>query len=192
MASDILEVVEKLSGNQRYELLSEKAFGKPLDADVLIKSLAAYERTLIFGNSKYDQYLQGFVQLTDAEMEGMLLFEEIGCATCHSGVLFTSGAFENNGLLTTEDDPGRYRVTLNPDDHGKFKVPTLRNLALTAPYMHDGRFNLLEEVIEYYNKGGDGHPNQSDKIQPLHLSETEKQQLFAFLKSLTDAEFFEQ
>jgi cytochrome c peroxidase len=126
--------------------------------------------------------------LSASEIRGMNLFfsEEGECFHCHQGALFTDYSFRNNGLYRHYADSGRARITQSLTDIGKFKVPSLRNVEMTAPYMHDGSMNSLEEVIEHYSSGGQKHPNKSPVIQPLYLSEEQKEDLINFLKSLTD------
>ena len=111
------------------------------------------------------------------------------CAECHSGFNFTNLNYENNGIYAMYADSGRAAVTLNPNDNGKFKIPTLRNIALTAPYMHDGSFATLENVIDHYAQGGQNHANQNSKISGFSITTQEKSDLIAFLHTLTDYEF---
>src|SRR5690606_248507 len=108
---------------------------------------------------------------------------------CHSGFNFTNYSFENNGLYTSYADSGRMRFTRTEADPAKFKVPTLRNIAFTAPYMHDGSIASLDEVVEHYNRGGVAHPNKNALIRPLQLSNEEKKALVAFLHALSDYDF---
>lgn len=190
---NIVTAGERLQEDSVYVAMSLKAYGRTPDYYVITRALANFERTLISGNSPYDKYVyQGQKNaLTTDEQAGMNLFfsERTNCSNCHSGFNFTNYAFENNGLYTNYTDIGRKRLTGKPEDEARFKVPTLRNIALTAPYMHDGSFLTLNEVVEHYNKGGFGHPNKSGLVKPLGLTDSEKEQLIAFLKSLTDNEF---
>jgi len=118
--------------------------------------------------------------------------DELACSTCHSGFNFTNDGFFNNGLeLDHSDDLGRRRVSLDSLDIGKFRVPSLRNIVLTAPYMHAGNLPTLEAVVEHYNRGGVGHSLQDERIRPLGLTDAEKADLIAFLESLTDEAFVE-
>ncbi len=168
-----------------YNLNSPNVFG-------VTRAIAAFERTLISGNSNYDKYFYNNQNTLNAqEINGMNLFfsEDLKCAQCHGGFNFTNLNYENNGIYLNYIDSGRARITLNTDDAGKFKVPTLRNIEVTAPYMHDGSFNTLEEVIDHYSSGGKGHRNQSDLVSGFTISASEKQDLIAFLKTLTDHEF---
>jgi cytochrome c peroxidase len=164
------------------------------------KAIAQFERTLISGNSKFDKFLNGEATLTVQEQEGLNVFmdEERGdCFHCHgnpNNPLWTDNQFHNNGLDATFTDLGLGAVTGNPNDNGKFRSPTLRNLAYTAPYMHDGRFLTLDDVIEHYSSG----LQNSSTIDPLmkkveqggvQLSEEDKNNLKAFLLTLSDPSF---
>ncbi|GAB4380625.1 MAG: cytochrome-c peroxidase [Salibacteraceae bacterium] len=191
--SNILEIAEKLNEDSSYVKMSLEAFGRKPDAWVITRSLATFERTLVSGNSKYDQYLRGAADLSDIEKTGMALFfsSRTQCSSCHSGILFTNGTTENNGIYDQYTDPGRFRLTLDSADIGKFKVPSLRNVAITAPYMHDGSFPTLKSVIEHYNTGGKNHFNQSSLVKPLHLNDTEMEAIIAFLGTLTDQSFIQ-
>lgn len=186
-------IIERLKDDENIQTLSHQAFGKSLDNFVIVRALSAFERTLISANSKYDRfkYWGENEALTISEQRGMSLFfsTRLNCGSCHGGFDFSEYAIVNNGAFASFDDHGLARITADSSDIGKFKVPTLRNIELTAPYMHNGTYNSLEEVIERYNQGGFGHPNQSSLIQSLQLSEQEKSDLIAFLKSLTDWDF---
>jgi cytochrome c peroxidase len=118
-----------------------------------------------------------------------LFFDELECAECHSGFNFTNFSTQNNGLYEVYEDTGRMRATKLEEDRAMFKVPTLRNIELTAPYMHDGSIATLDEVIDHYQSGGKNHVNKSDKIQPFTLTKREKKDLINFLKCLTDDDF---
>ncbi|TAH27683.1 MAG: cytochrome-c peroxidase [Cytophagales bacterium] len=184
--------VKRLNRNQKYINLFQKAFKRNPDLFSLTRAIASFERTLLSGNSKYDQYaFQNNKEiLSSSELKGMnIFFNEGQCSNCHSGFNFTNNLFENNGIYEKYFDMGRFRITTHFKDVGKFKVPSLRNIELTAPYMHDGSMNTLEEVIEHYNNGGKNHVNQSKNVMQLNLSETQKSDLIAFLKTLTDKEF---
>lgn len=193
MNFNIIDAVERLSQNSTYQTLAKIAYDRDFDAFVLTRAIAAYERTLVSGNSPFDKYqYQGDNNaLTAQEKRGLNLFysDRLQCGSCHSGFDLSDYEFHNVGLYTTYIDTGRMRITLNPQDNGKFKTPSLRNVELTAPYMHDGSIATLEEVIEHFNSGGVGHPVQDSRIQPLNLTIAEKEDLLAFLRSLTDEEF---
>ncbi|MGB0432172.1 MAG: cytochrome-c peroxidase, partial [Bacteroidia bacterium] len=149
-----------------------------------------FERSLISANSPYDRYAYKGAKsaLNNKAKKGYDLFfsDKTGCFNCHSGFNFTNYAFENNGLYNNYENEGRKRITGKNEDYALFKVPTLRNVEVTAPYMHDGSINTLEEVIEHYNAGGSDFYNKNELIKPLGLTQKEKANLLAFLKSLTD------
>lgn len=194
MHLNIVVAVERLKQHPLYPALIREAYGRETDVFSITRAIAAFERTLISGNSRYDQYIfQGnTAALSDTELAGMELFfnDKTNCSVCHAGFNFTNQQLENNGLQENyEDDPGRMRITLRPGDEGKFKVPSLRNIALTAPYMHNGSLASLEDVIDHYASGGSEHVNKNKLISGFEISEKEKQALIAFLRSLTDSEF---
>jgi cytochrome c peroxidase len=189
------EVVKRLTKSKTYPKLFMKAYGSKPDAGTLVKALACFERTLISFDSKYDNWIRnngaGF---ETSEVRGFYLFVggKTHCVSCHSGINFTNNSFQNNGLSVAYADEGRFRITSDQNDKGKFKVPTLRNIALTAPYMHDGSLQTLEDVVEHYNSGGKAHPNKSPHVHNNDsppLTEKEKVDLIGFLKTLTDEKF---
>lgn len=184
-------IVNRLKQNALYVDLAKKGFDSEITAFVYSKSIAEFERTLISNNSSYDQYLNGDeTKLTKSQVRGKkLFFDKLYCAKCHNGYDFTNDSLTNNGLYKVYLDTGRMRMTENEIDRAIFKVPTLRNIELTAPYMHDGSFSSLREVIRHYETGGKGSQNQSDIIKPFSLSRKEETDLINFLKSLTDQEF---
>lgn len=201
------QVEEKLRNHPNYPAKFRAAFGierkQEITRELAVKAIAQFERTLVSANSKYDQVVwlnQG--EFTPSEEHGMELFffelaqtlEHPGCSHCHFNPHFTDHQFRNNGLdsvasITDFADLGRGGVNGVVYDNGKFRVPTLRNIELTAPYMHDGRFQTLEEVIDSYARGGHGVPNEDTNIRPFTLSAQDKADLIAFLKTLTDHEF---
>lgn len=185
------DAVARLKAHPDYPEAFLKAYGKEASPFTLTRALASFMRTLISGSSRYDLYAGGKTSaVSEAERRGLTLFTgRAGCANCHAGFNFTDNNFRNNGLYEIYEDPGRNRITLRPEDEGKFRVPTLRNIDLTAPYMHDGSLPTLESVIEHYNGGGTAHPNKDTLIRPLQLSEEEKASLAAFLRTLTDSTF---
>lgn len=188
---NMLLIAERMTRNNGYVEASRKAYNRAPDAFVITRALATFERSMLSGNSPYDQAAQGLTTLSPAQQRGQALFfsERLACAKCHNGFDFSNYAFENNGLYESYDDPGRYRLTGLESDRARFKVPTLRNISVTAPYMHDGSLPSLEAVIEHYNQGGSPHPNKSPRIQALQLTESEKSDLVQFLEALTDEEF---
>lgn len=190
---NILLIAERLRADSTYYQMALDAYQREPDPYVITRSLACFERSLLSGNSAYDQYTRGDSQLSATVLRGKALFfsERTQCSSCHGGFNFTNYAFANNGLYTDYPDPGRFRFTGEEADRATFKVPSLRNVDLTAPYMHDGSLTSLEAVVDHYNSGGKDHPNKSPLLQPLLLSEQEKQDLVAFLQSLTDPLFTE-
>tara|TARA_R110000787_G_scaffold45993_9_gene111946 strand:+ start:6140 stop:7165 length:1026 start_codon:yes stop_codon:yes gene_type:complete len=201
MHSDWTDVAAKLQQDSEYPTLFLQAFGtSSIDSIFITKAIAQFERILISGNSKFDQHLAGNATLTLQELNGFNVFmdETKGdCFHCHgsdNNPLWTDNDFHNNGLDVVFTDLGLGDVTGDPNDNGKFRSPSLRNLAFTAPYMHDGRFASLEEVINFYSEG----LQISSTIDPLmkkvnqggvQLTPQDKADLKAFLLSLTDNEF---
>lgn len=191
MDLSILLAAERLNARPDYSTPFQRAYGDKATPFTITRALAAFMRTLISGDSRYDQAARGGTTLTAAESRGQALFfsERTNCSSCHGGFNFTDNSFRNNGLYPAYEDHGRYRVTTDSADIGKFRVPTLRNIACTAPYMHDGSVPSLREVLRHYNKGGNHPPNQDPLIRPLGLNESEIADLEAFLHSLTDDAF---
>jgi cytochrome c peroxidase len=190
---NIVDIGLQLQSDSVYVQMSRAAYGRLPDPFVITRAISTFERTLLSGNSPYDQYTaQGCREaLTYSQERGMELFfsTKTNCFRCHGGFNFTGYAFENNGLYLEYADMGRMRFTNDSADLAKFKVPSLRNVAHTAPYMHDGSIASLSEVIEHYNRGGVAHPNKSPLVKPLHLKESEKEDLLQFLLSLSDEQF---
>lgn len=172
-----------------YVTLSLKAYGREMDAWVLTRGLASYERTLVSGWSRWDSWMQGDTDaMTESEQRGWQLFSSPGlnCTACHSGFDFSDHDFHNVGQYLAYDDPGRERITLVPSDIGKFKTPTLRNIARTGPYMHDGAMATLEEVVAHFATGGQPHANLDSEMRTFACSEEETNDLVAFLRALND------
>jgi cytochrome c peroxidase len=192
MDETMANVVAKLQKNKRYPALFEKAFGTNIiTGQLLLKVLSQFELQLVSANAKYDKVARGEVSFNESEQKGYALFKR-HCASCHQEPLFTSDKFENNGLSidTTLNDLGRMKITQNTKDAYRFKVPTLRNVQFTFPYMHDGRFKTLTEVIKHYNTGLLQSPTISKQLQkPMHLTDNDRVDLDAFLKTLTDTAF---
>jgi len=190
---NILLLADRLARDSSYVQQSLEAYGRTPDPFVITRSLACFERSLISGYSAYDRYLSYGDKdaLSEAERRGMDLFfsEKANCSSCHSDFNFTDYSFSNNGLYLQYDDNGRERLTGLPEDRALFKVPSLRNIALTAPYMHDGSFSNLDAVLHHYNKGGEAHSHRDNRIKPLTLSTDDLADLKAFLHALTDETF---
>lgn len=184
--TNILDIVEKLKKDSSYTQASRIAYNREIDPFVITRAIANFERSFISGNSDYDKN-----KLSASAQKGKELFmsTKTNCSQCHSGFNFTNYTFENNGLYTNYADSGRMRLTQLESDRARFKVPTLRNIELTAPYMHDGSIKTLEEVITHYNSGGKVHANKSTLIKPLGLTQQEQDDIVAFLKTLTDYTF---
>jgi cytochrome c peroxidase len=190
----------KLQRHRDYPHLFRAAFGTPaISRERAAMAIAQFERTLVSSGSRYDRFLRGELQLAPSERRGYALFftERGECFHCHVDKTFTDLAYHNNGLDSLVVDRGRMEVTSDPADRGKFKTPTLRNVELSAPYMHDGRFATLEEVVEHYARGGHGDGTVSPFILNLRrnfragrgLSAQDQADLVAFVKSLTDSSF---
>ena len=187
---DVNKIIERLLKHPNYPTLFQNAYDQPPNVYTLTRALACYERSLIMGNSRYDDYLQNnnSSALNTSEKNGMAIFmgERGECFHCHGGFNFTDNSFQNNGLYTTYADSGRMHITAKLQDYGKFKVPSLRNVEKTAPYMHDGSLATLEEVVDHYNKGGHQSLTKSIFIQAMGLSDEEKKDLVNFLKALNE------
>lgn len=207
MDDDWDNVEAKLRRHPNYPSLFREAFGiekkSELTRNLAVKAIAQFERTLISANSRYDQVIWGRNGFpTDSEQRGIALFfiednqnvEHPGCSHCHFNPLFTDNNFRNNGLDSVADlnsfsDAGLGGFNDNVFDNGKFRVPTLRNIQLTAPYMHDGRFETLEQVLDHYSQGGHGVINEDPNIRSFNLTAQDKQDLINFLSMLTDTSF---
>jgi cytochrome c peroxidase len=209
MGQSLQASAQKLLATKTYPLLFKKAFGSTMiTGDGILKALAQFERTLISGNANYDKYLRGEYQPTASELNGIALFftnpdpnkniRGAACGHCHGGPKTFSELFHNNGLDSLPGDAGREKITSQSIDKGRFRVVTLRNIALTAPYMHDGRFKTLSAVVDHYNE----HIQQSETLSiflqnnsntvngsQLDLTVQEKKDLLAFLHLLTDSSF---
>ena len=214
---DYEAVIEKVGSIAGYRVLFERAFGRQANIEDLARAIASFERTIVSGNSRWDQYLVGDVAaLSEAEIRGLLVFQGKGrCPQCHSGWNFTDEKYHNVGIgwESPEPDLGRFQVTNNGIDRGAFRTPTLRDVALTGPYMHDGRFDTLDQVVDYYNSEVIANPyldmemrrsnlsleemldlySQGDRpekgkefpVQNLNFTEQEKIDLVAFMMALT-------
>lgn len=208
--ADWEEVTSRLARDDMYPVLFRNAFGiekrSEITPELVASAIAQFERTLVSFDSRYDKVVwenQGWF-LNEEERGRAFFFKEDsqivehpGCSHCHIAKYFTDNSYRNNGLdgpptLSDFSDPGRGGVTGDLYDNGKFKVPTLRNIEMTAPYMHDGRFETLEEVLDHYSAGGHDVVNEDPNIRPFSLTEMQKQDMISFLKTLTDTTFLNQ
>ncbi len=198
MGTDLSEVVKRLQADPEYVQAFHAAFGPiPIASAYIARALAQFQRSIVSAGAKYDKFMMGQVTLSAIERRGLALFQEKACASCHVPPLFTDGGYHNNGLDSVFGDDhegihqGRYRITNRRKDIGRFKTPTLRNIALTAPYMHDGRIETLDDVLEHYRTGIkdsetlDGRLRDKDHTGIL-MTEGEKAAMIAFLHTLTD------
>ena len=180
-------VVRRLEKETRYRASFQRVFGGPVSIDRIAKAIAAYERTLVTPGSAYDQFLMGNKSaLTSQEQRGFALFKGKGrCILCHNGALLSDQGYHNLGVSGAKD-VGRYAISHDPTDKGRFRTPGLRNVALTSPYMHDGSVKTLMGVVEFYNQGGGRNAYPKDALLiPLHLTKSEERDLVAFLNALT-------
>ncbi len=197
MNLSIEEAVLRLNASIKYKAWFQKIYKQAPDAQNLAKALAAFERTLETSDTDFEKYMAGDKEAisADAAAGRKLFIDKAKCFDCHFGPDFTGDDFRNIGLFAghPKDDAGRFAITKDSADLGKFKVPGLRNIALTAPYMHDGRFKTIREVIDYYEDPSlfiKGSINADTTFaNPLLLTEKEKQQLEAFMLTLTDKRF---
>jgi cytochrome c peroxidase len=196
--------VEKLR-QQNYTPQFQEAFGEDVTIENLARALAAYQRTLISGDSPFDRFifLEDQTAISPAARRGFDVFLQAKCDACHlimtrglhpfaaRHVMFTDNEFHNLGVdaAKSHPDPGRYGITLKEEDWGRFRTPSLRNVALTAPYFHDGSAATLLDVVELYDKGGNPNRNLDPAMRPLQLTPEQKQDLVHFLESLNSREF---
>ena len=183
-------VVKKLSGIPGYVKAFKEVFGTGVTADGIAKAIAAFERTIVFANSPFDKYTLGDEHaMSESAKRGMNLFNnKAECIKCHNGPNFTDNKFHNIGVPADgplKEDLGRYNVTKVETDKGAFKTSTLRNIAETGPYMHNGFFPTLFEVVQFYNGGGGRSENKSSLIHGLNLTGQEAADLIEFMKALT-------
>jgi len=201
------EVIEKIKTVPMYQELYRKAFGidnsNEIDRQLTVKALAQFERSLVSsGESQYDRVKAGLDVFTDKQLIGHDIFFDLDpfnlpdgqCFHCHAAPLFTDGTFQNNGLTPADSfddfiDKGRGGVSNVQIENGKFRVPSLRNIALTAPYMHDGRFETLEEVMVHYNSGGHPSIGKSTFMDSISLNTFQTEAIIEFLHTLTDSTF---
>jgi cytochrome c peroxidase len=183
-------IVAYLAGSDDYRRRFQAAFGRSPALSDVARALASYVRTIRSGNSRFDRFAGGDVTALNAqERAGLALFRgRASCASCHAGPTLTDDRFHNTGVAFRDGrftDEGRYRTTHVSGDIGAFRTPGLRDVARTAPYMHDGSLRTLQAVVEYYSRGGNRNPHLDSAIRPLNLTIREKASLAAFLRSLT-------
>ncbi len=203
MGQNLAELVAELNAVSDYVSRFRQVFKDEIKSAYIVRALAQFQRTFISGSARYDKYVNKVpgVQLSPTELQGLSLIQQ-KCQGCHAGALFTDDDYHNNGLDADFSDDshegiyqGRSRITYNPTDLGKFKTPTLRNVMLTAPYMHDGRFATIEAVLDHYSNGVQVSPTtdplvmQNGGTAGIPLTITEKLAIIAFLHALTDTEF---
>ena len=192
MDEDIAHVISKLQFSKKYPALFFEAFGdSAITTEYVLKSLSQFMLTMVSANSKYDRVMHKEDTFTTKEAKGYALFKQ-NCASCHTEPLFTNMQFENNGLPVDDSlkDIGKMKISRKAADSLKFKVPTLRNIEFSQPYMHDGRFKNLNQVLNYYAMGVQHSPTLNPKLEKgIYLTNSEKVELIAFLLTLTDKEF---
>lgn len=190
MGEDINAVVRKLNQSKEYKILFYKSFGDSLaTSERLMKALSQFQLTIVSANAKYDKVKQGKAKFTQSENKGYQLFKQ-NCSSCHTEPLFSTYEFANNGLSYNFElkDYGKWNKTFEPADKMMFKIPSLRNLAYTYPYMHDGRFKTLNEVLEHYEYGIVKSPTLAKQLEkPIVFDSKEKEDLLAFLATLNDS-----
>ena len=194
MGHNMKILIKQLRQIPEYQAAAQAIFGRDFDAWVLTRSLAAFERSLLSMNAPFDQYMAGNKKaMSKDQLAGWRIFsDELYCTKCHPAPYFTTYEAANNGLYASYEgktDQGRFRIHHDSSDIGKFKIPSLRNLPLTYPYMHDGSINSMEAALEHYQKGGAGHPLQDPRILSFELSTKEKAQLLAFFNALVDTSY---
>ncbi len=189
MGTTHVAVVAKLATIEGYKPLFKAAFGdEKVTIDRVAKAIATFERTVVSGNAPYDKWKAGHASaMSPAAMRGYHVFQKAECDSCHEGANFTSNMYSNIGvgIDSANHDLGRYGITKDDADWGAFKTPTLRDVEHTAPYMHDGSMKTLEEVVDYYDKGGTPNKNLDRHIKPRHLRADEKADLIAFMRALS-------
>ena len=207
MAFDWHSAAQRLRHHPLYVTWFKKAFGlrrpSEIDSTEVGKALAQFQRTLISKDALFDRVLRGEAAFSAREKRGWTIFFDASplvpaseCNHCHVDPLFTDLTYQNNGIqqvpsLDSFPDAGRGEISKNRFDNGKFRVPTLRNIFTTAPYMHDGRFQTLEEVLDHYTSGGHDPGNRNPNVRPLHLSPRDRADLLAFLHTLQDTAFLQ-
>ncbi|MDB5986201.1 MAG: cytochrome-c peroxidase [Nevskia sp.] len=190
MDEQLDHVIGKLQADARYPAEFRAAFGSDgIDSQRLFRALAQFIGTLVSADSRYDRYRAGREHLSTVELQGLQVFRE-HCASCHREPLFTDYSFRNNGLDRTPQDRGRADVTNAAADEGAFRVPSLRNVELTAPYMHDGRYATLDQVLDHYIDGVQPSATLDPRLAGgIQLNAAERDAVLQFLRTLTDAAF---
>ncbi|MBB4805799.1 cytochrome c peroxidase [Chryseobacterium defluvii] len=190
MGEDINNAVRKLNRSKEYKALFYQSFGdSAATAERLMKALSQFQLTIVSTGSRYDKVRQGKAQFTETEIRGYQLYVQ-NCSSCHTEPLFSNYGFANNGLPINSElkDYGKWNKTMEPEDKLMFKIPSLRNLSYTYPYMHDGRFRTLNEVLEHYEKGIEKSATLAKELQkPIVFNAKEKEDLLAFLSTLNDS-----
>ena len=186
----VKKVVVRLKHEKDYRELFQTAFEREVNSEDLAKALASYVRSIMSGNAPVDRYMNGERDaLSKRARRGLRIFRGKGnCTACHLGPIFTDERFHNTGVAWLDGqlaDPGRFAVTGRDDDRGAFKTPTLREVGKTAPYMHNGSLPTLEDVVEFYNRGGNANLHLDEELRPLNLDDDEKMALISFLRSLS-------
>jgi cytochrome c peroxidase len=189
MGETLENVVRKLNAIPGYRTQFRAVFGTDVTEDGIAKAIAAFERTVVTGPSPYDRYLAGEMgALSAAAQRGLGVFSGKGrCVLCHGGPMLSDQSFHNLGVGMDRENPdvGREAVTRNPRDRGRFKTPTLRNVALTWPYLHDGSARSLDDVLKFYDHGGQPNPNLDPMVRPLKLTDEDEADLKALLEALS-------
>jgi cytochrome c peroxidase len=196
LGSSVSEVVQRLESMPSYRAGFRAAFGTGPNERDLARALASFVRTIVSGDSAFDRVMdRNPAAMSSSARRGRALFlGKANCWLCHRGPMLTDEQFHNTGVAwrtaggaaaVVPADPGRSAISGKPEDRGAFKTPTLREVARTAPYMHDGSFRTLQEIIEYYDRGAQSNPGLDERIRPLHLTAAEKRDLAAFLRALS-------
>jgi cytochrome c peroxidase len=192
MNENIGEVVKRLQHNDFYKTSFKEAYGDTIiSSERILKALTQFTGLMISANSRYDKFIRHEDTLSQFEFNGLMVFRE-KCAKCHREPLFTDESYKSSGLIpdTSLNDLGRGLITGRHSDEYRFKVPSLRNVAMTYPYMHDGRFRSLEQVLDHYSDGKFYMQNTDPELMDAkNLSDIEKKEIIAFLKTLTDKQF---
>lgn len=195
MDESLENVVKKLNAIEEYKKLFKEAFDvDEITSPFMLHALSQFTSMMVSADSKYDRYLLGKEELTADELIGLELFEQ-KCSSCHAGMLFTDQSYRNNGISSAFGDEGRGKITEEDADNGKFRVPSLRNAAITGPYMHNARFSTLEEVLDHYAENMVDSPTldpsfkNGEEVVGIPMTEEEKARIIDFINTLTDYTF---